>query len=265
MEQWKQMREIKKQNEQKKRKKEKPPFVVSTVVNKSKPSPKKMVKKSLPKKAASKKANIPPTSSDSVESHDDHVITKKKQLVLQHPAWIPGAKLATPMKTLNFEEAFENTFSPFKFTGSSLDSMSVAFTFHKEITMSPAKVAMFRSPGDEGESPLDESCDPMRSDTSLEHINHSIAHNHELTNALTNTDGDDETINGHEEEETTEPIEEEIEEEVNIFLPFRKLHTDVIHKFTILCEEWEKKLAKLETIDEPPPEEGESTIYISYR
>ena len=108
---------------------------------------------------------------------------------------------------------------------------------------------MFCSPGEEGESPLDESCDPMRSDT--------------RTNGFTNTDDDDETINGnsHEEEETTEPIKEEIEEEVNIFLPFRKLHTDVIHKFTILCEEWDEKLTKLETIDEPPAEEGESTIY----
>ena len=244
------MREKKKQDEQRKRKKERPLFVVSTVINKSKLSPKKMAKKSLPKRGASKKANIHvPPSSDSVESHDDHVITKKKQLGVQHPAWIPGANLATPMQTQNFEDAFKNTFSPFKFTGSTLDNNSVAFTFRKEITMSPAEVAMFRGPGEEGESPLDESCDPMRSDT--------------RTNGFTNTDDDDETINGnsHEEEETTEPIKEEIEEEVNIFLPFRKLHTDVIHKFTILCEEWDKKLTKLEIIDEPPPEEGESTIY----
>ena len=181
------------------------------------------------------------------------MITKKKQLNVQHPAWIPGAKLATPMQVPSFEEAFIKNFSPFEFTGSSLDNTPATFTFRKEITMSPGDLAMFCNTGDEGESPLDESCYPIRSDT--------------RTNGFTNTDDDDETINGnsHEEEETTEPIKEVIKEEVNIFLPFRKLHTDVIHKLTILCEEWDKKLTKLETIDEPPPEEGESTIYISYR
>ena len=51
---------------------------------------------------------------------------------------LPGAKVATVMQTLNFKESFKNTFSPFIFTGSSLDNMSVAFTFHFEITMSPA-------------------------------------------------------------------------------------------------------------------------------
>ena len=140
---------------ERKRKKERPLFVVNTVIYKYKASPNKMVKKSLPKKATSKKANIPP-SSDNVESHDDHVITKKKELDVQHPAWIPGAKLATPMQDPNFE-AFKNTFSPFKFTGSILNNAS--------ISMSPADLAMFCNPDNEGESPLDESCYSMRSDT----------------------------------------------------------------------------------------------------
>ena len=171
------------------------------------------------------------------------MITKKKQLNVQHPAWIRGEKLATPMQAPNFEEAFKNTFSPFQFTGSSLDNTSVTFTFRKEITMSPGDLAMFCNTGDEGESPLDESCYPIRSET--------------RTKGFTNTGDDNGTINGntHEEEETTEPIKDEIEEEVNIFLPFCKLHTNVIHKLTILCEEWDKKLTKLEAIDEPPPGE----------
>ena len=116
LQQWKELRNEKKQEEQKKKK---PPFVVGTVINRSKPSPKKMAKKSLPKKAASKKPDIP---SDSVESHDDHVITEKRQFGVQHPTLIPGANLATLMQNLNFEETFKNTFSPFTFTGSSLDN-----------------------------------------------------------------------------------------------------------------------------------------------
>ena len=74
-------------NKGKERKKERPLFVVSTVIYNYKASAKKIVKKSLPKKATSKKANIPP-SSDSVKSHDDHVITKKKLMFNTLPGFL---------------------------------------------------------------------------------------------------------------------------------------------------------------------------------
>ena len=70
------------------------------------------------------------------------MITKKKQLNVQHTAWIPGGKLATPLQDPNFEEAFKNTFSPFQFTGSSLYNTPATFIFRKEITMSSVDLAM---------------------------------------------------------------------------------------------------------------------------
>ena len=78
------------------------------------------------------------------------MIIMKRQFGVQHPTLIPGARVATVMQTLNFEETFKNTFTPFIFTGTTLDNMPFAFTFHFEITMSPAKVAIFCSPGDKG-------------------------------------------------------------------------------------------------------------------
>ncbi len=85
----------------------------------------------------------------------------------------------------------------------------------------------------------------VRSDDSVEIINHSILHNHEVTN----------TINELETKQSRSSDEEEVApEQASEFSCYRQLYDDIIAKFTALCEEWEGKEAELQSSGEASSE-----------
>lgn len=271
-------------------------------------------------KAISKPKKIYTTS----KSHDDQVTSNiqektSKQSVTygpnQHPAWIPGASLASSKSSVpNFDEAFSKPFfSPFKFTGSTTvttaPSEQIKFTFRKEVTAETLSLPVVNEiandslENDEKEDPLpnlDEvttdypsDTEPLtgnKSDVSIENINISLAHNNNFTNQQREEEEDtygikmaslslqspptlheppprfsslnsssaqlsssvtsSNVISSGETEHSTENCQ------LEIFRSYRQLHTDVVERFTSLCQEWEEKLDQFSQHEDAPADEG---------
>ena len=271
-------------------------------------------------KAISKPNKIYTTS----KSHDDQVTSNiqektSKQSVTcdlnQHPAWIPGASLASSKSSVpNFDEAFSKPFfSPFKFTGSTsvttAPSEQIKFTFRKEVTAETLSLPVLNEivndslENDEKEDPLpnlDEvttdypsDTEPLtgnKSDVSIENINISLAHNNNFTNqqreeedtyqikmaslslqspptlhepplpqnsALSSSSA--QLSSSVTSSNVTSSVEMEPSTEncqLEIFRSYRQLHTDVVERFTSLCQEWEEKLDQFSQNEDAPADEG---------
>ena len=86
----------------------------------------------------------------------------------------------------------------------------------------------------------------VRSDDSVEIINHSILHNHEVTNTINELETKQSQSNTDEEEVAPEQASE--------FSYYRQLYDVIIAKFTALCEEWEGKEEELQSSGEASSE-----------
>ena len=101
-------------------------------------------------------------------------------------AWVVDAVLSTPKIATNFDEMFTNNFSPFVFT---------ANVSAETCVINPLDLSLKESEKENVRddcSYLDTSVGNKvsRSDDSIEVINHSIFHNHEMSNAINDNEHD---------------------------------------------------------------------------
>ncbi len=244
---WREKQEAKKAEEKRINSKKRPPFIVGKYNNDKllqaktiEKNPKKgkkrqsIIQPSKPSTslmASKKKKNISTRSQTLNMSSSSEVTESSSQPQPQYDnttenvqishnevdntAWIPGAELPTPKATIKFDQVFSDNFSPFVFSASN--------NSHKKDKSIIELCLDGNTTGDYMDTSIDDNNKVSRSDDSIEVINHSIFHNHEMSNAINNTD-----------------------ETRSEFVRFRHLYDDVIQRFTDLCEIWEKKQADLE-------------------
>ena len=263
---WRKKKEEKKAVEKKSKEKDRPPFVVGKY---SKPNNKIAENKQQKKerKVQTKQPKVPKVKANEEEGasrtlEPDSLTTPPVpqpppsrigyQYKVNHPAWIPGATVSSPVNVQGFDETFAKAFSPFKFTGATKGkSSSDLFTSHKAVAASPSSVAneLLEDSLESYDKEANQYTHCNRSDDSVELINHSILHNHQMTNTINNSEGEEQV----DDQEPETPIQEDLtsgagaqDSEPSVYAPFRQLHDDVVEKFTTLSNQWEAKEAELQ-------------------
>lgn len=204
--------------------------------------PRKVTKKGL--QSSAKDVSGTNTTHSSQPLKDKSITNNTASGVGYSTAWLPDAALSTPKATASFEEVFPKAFSPFKFVGTTVDPIDTSeerFTFRKTMEEMPSTCLGLVEGKCEEE--MDTSCleeRVTRSDDSVEIINHSILHNHVMSNI----------INDQKETQSGQGVVlqqgSSLDEDTSEFASFRQLYVDVVDKFTKLCEEWERKLTVLQ-------------------